>query len=193
MIVSHRPWIGPRFYDGLNGQRFLLFGFSHYGFYDEGGRDDDEFTNFVMERWALKGEIPFFNAVASYFGFVDVSDFYSRVAFANTLPNSVGDSDNKFSFGDEESRSAVEGRVRKIIFDVDADKAVVFTLKGWTLFPSYDDRDQDGILEVAETNSIHYGGYKRKSGGYTRTFGLRHPMMAPTQKMRAVVTAIMEA
>lgn len=188
--MEHCPWIGDRFADGIEGQKFLLFGFSHYGAYDD-GHDDSDFTNYVIKRWALTGEIPFFNTLAGYFGFTDAAAFYPLVAFANTLPYSVGDEDNMFTDGDAASLRLVEARVKRLVLEVDPDKVIVFSAKGWRLFPAYDDRSEDGILEVGGRKPINFGGYSRKAGGYSLAYGLRHPMMAPWQMMHDSVRAIL--
>lgn len=188
--MEHAPWIGDQYQTGVEGQKLLLFGFSHYGWYDDGS-DDEQFTEYVMRRWVLQGDIPFFNAISSYFGFDRSRDFYAKVAFANTLPFSVGDEDKKFSDGEEAAITMVPDRVRRIISQIDPDKVIVFTAKGWRVFPAFDDRSSDGQLEVIGRKPIGYGGYSRRGQGYALAYGLRHPMMAPWQMMRDSVMAVM--
>lgn len=136
---------------------------------------------------------PFFNALAGYFGDFDAATFFSRVAFANTLPRSVGEEDEKFSFGEPTVRAEAGERVRRLVRSIDPDKVIVFTAKGWQLFPHYDDRDSGGWLPVPGYGDVEFGGYVRERPGYAMAFGLRHPMMAPWKMMRDKVSAIMAA
>ena len=188
--MEHAPWIGERYGKGIDGQRLLLFGFSHYGTLDE-GEDGPDLTNHVMRTWGLGGEIPFFNTLASYFGADDPAAFFPRVAFANTLPRSVGDEEEKFADGDVAALAEVGDRVRRLIVELDPDTIVVFTAKGWRQFPQYDDRVDGGWLDVPGYKPIEFGGYRRRSPGPAMAYGLRHPMMAPWRIMRASVEAIM--
>ncbi len=190
LLWEHELWKGDLFKDGIESQRLMLFGFSHYGSY-ENGSDDANFTNYAIKRWALKGELPFFNRIAGYFGFTDVSAFLHRVAFANALPRSVGDEEDKFSAGDERSQAAVPDRVRRLLHEVNADKAIIFSKKAWTLFPLYDDRQDDGVLEVEGYSPINFGGYRRSEGGFTQAYGLRHTIAARWDMMHASVQAIL--
>ena len=190
--MEHAPWIGERYAEGIDGQRLLLFGFSHYGTLDD-GRDGPDFTNHVVRTWGLTGGIPFFKTLAGYFGTMPVEEFFQRIAFANTLPTSVGDEDDKYTAGDEAARAQVGDRVRRLIVEVDPDKVIVFTTKGWGLFPPFDDRAVDGQLAVAGRTPIPFGGYRRRRDGHALAYGLRHALFAPWEMMHHSVQAIMAA
>ena len=196
--MQHEPYVGAQYESGLNGQKLLLIGFSHYGAYDNGTYgaiidDHESFTKAVFDRWVWDRKLKFFNNIASYFGYDDNRNFYRQVAFANTLPSTVGDSGNKYSNGTIAQRKFVPDRVKWLIKKTDPDKIIVFTKKGWSLWPWYDDmkEGEDGVLPVPGHNHINYGGYERPSNGFARAYGLRHPQGASFDMMQATVKAVM--
>lgn len=190
-VIQHQPWVGPDFERGIDGQTYLLFGYSHYGTLNAKVADDESFTVEVMKRWGRTGETPFFNAIASYFGFEDPAAFYDRVAFANVLPFSVGGEEDKFAYGEQAALDAVPQRVREIMRDVDADRAIVFSAKGWAQFPKYDAGGEDNVLTVDGQPDRTFGPYERRSSGYCTAYGLRHTMIASWDMMHQTVRTIM--
>lgn len=186
--IEHEPWIGRNYADGIEGQRLLIAGFSHYGSYSD-GHAGAEFTNYVMRTWALKGQIPFFNHIASYFGFASGCAFWDRVAFANTLGTSVGE--DIYSFGTEEQRDAVQHRVLRLLaqMPLPPQKAIVFSKKAWPLWPPFT-ATQSAILRTQIGYEVEYGGYRTGKGQETLAFGLRHPQFASFDRMQGSVRSI---
>lgn len=182
--VEHRPWIGERYGEQPKGARLLIAGFSHNG-HNEGGTDDDGFTERVVADLGVGGGQAFFNSIAGYFG-EEPAIFWQRVAFFNTLPSTVGD--HRYAAGTQAQRDAVEPRVKRIIGEVRPDRIFVFTRKGWRMWPGYTGQLTDGTLRVPGVDEIDCGTYAHADGEAV-AFGLRHPQFARAADMTAIVSA----
>lgn len=84
----------------------------------------------------------------------------------------------------------MRGRIKSILSDLKPDKAIVFTKKGWSLWPDYDDDEGSRFLPIPETEEIEFGTYIG-DGFSTVAYGLRHPQFASFETMKRSVAAIM--
>ena len=194
--MEHAPWIGDDYWDQPKEQRFLIAGFSHHDRYDPGkenearieAADDPDFTCNVFRRWVFTGELPFFNVIPSYFG-EGLESFWNKAAFANTLPTTVGDAEEKFSDGTPEQRAAAGPRALRLVETLRPARVFVFTTKGWRdLWPHYTGHVPGRSLKVDGAGEVDYGSY-RHADGDALAFGFRHPLFAPTSRMTAQVQA----
>ncbi len=176
----------------IEGKKVLVVGFSHWGRYSDSEQDSPDFTNSVMCQWVLDGQILFFNAIASYFKHDSVKEFWNSVTFANTLPTTVGDEDERYSAGTPAQRAAVPDRALRLIADLEPDRVFVFTKKGWNLWPDYTGTLRDGTLRVEGAGEYDAGMY-RHHGGEAIAFGFPHPQFTPIEPKQKAVTAAMNA
>lgn len=68
-MIVHRPWVGKKYYGGFGSgsQRLAIVGHSHYW-----ENDHDGVTIEVVESNAIdRGDQPFFNKIAGYFGYTN--------------------------------------------------------------------------------------------------------------------------
>ncbi|NJR80366.1 hypothetical protein [Sphingomonas corticis] len=64
--MQHEPWVGSNYAGGLDGQKVLIVGFSHWG---ELEKDNPMITKEVVNAWAQGDEnAPFCPRIRSYFG-----------------------------------------------------------------------------------------------------------------------------
>lgn len=177
--IEHRPWIGPRYADQPAGARLLIAGFSHHGRFSDAAEDDPAFTERTVAELGVSGAHPFFNAIAGYFG-EEPDAFWSRVAFFNTLPSTVGD--DRYAHGTPEQVAAVKPRVLRIIAETRPDRIFVFTTKGWhKTWPDYTGRITDSTLRVPGVGEVDYGTYAH-ADGEAIAFGLRHSAIRPRRR-----------
>lgn len=80
------PWIGPSYYAGINGEKVLIFGESHYDdepFGDAPG--DSNYTKDVVQKILTnKQEVRFFRVIGELFN-SDWTRIWDQVAFANLI------------------------------------------------------------------------------------------------------------
>lgn len=183
--IDHRPWVGPDYRSQPAGARLLIAGFSHHGRFSDDVEDDPDFTVRRVEQLALTGDHTFFNRIAGYVG-EDPAAFWSRVAFFNTLPSTVGD--DRYASGTPEQVAGVEPRVLRIIAETRPDRIFVFTTKGWDMWPNYTGRIVDGTLREPGVGKVDYGTYAH-ADGEALAFGFRHPQYARAADMKALVAA----
>ena len=190
--MEHKPWIGPNYDAGFNGSKLLVMGFSHWGRYSDTEIDNPEFTRSVMTRWAIPGEIRFFNTVARYFRADQPSDFWNNVAFANTLPTTVGDEDERYSAGTSEQRAIAPDRTMRLVAELKPDHIFVFSKKGWVLWPDFTGTLRNGTLRVQGVGEYDAGTYAH-GDGEAIAFGFPHPQFTPVDPAIRAVAAAMAA
>lgn len=187
-MVTHKPWIGKNYEQGIGGQKLLLLGFSHWT--DE---DHDDFTVEEVEQWAAGDEPkPFGPRLRGYFGDLTPAEFWNSVAFMNVLPSAVGTGEERYGDGTPEQRGRAADRLTEVMREHGPDKVLVFTRKGSAedLWPHW---TPGGTLEAAageRTESILYGSYEF-GPRHVRVYELRHPQFAETEAMTASVAAIL--
>jgi len=186
-MFDHKPWVGNCYETGINGSKLLIAGHSHHG-----SEDHDQFTIRTIEEIGLTGNHWFFNAIAGYFGGMATKEFWQHVAFINTLPNLVGESDRRYEAGTLEQRQAAPDRIKRIIANLKPQKAIVFSKAAWKIWPLFDGDVDEGALLVPETDEIWYGSYANGSDQPTVAYQLRHPQYAPKDAMIRSVEAIMK-
>lgn len=180
--IQHRVWIGTD-YDkvGINGEKVVIFGFSHHG-------EDEkaEFTVDLMDS-AKRGEIVFFNQLAGFFGRDSTDGFWDEVAFANTLPCLVGSLEARYAPGSAAQRAAVPARIRAILSELKPCKALVFTKRGWDIWPAFDGIVPEGVLRANDGEEIWFGSYRLQDGSTTLAYQIRHPQFARSAQMVSMV------
>ena len=183
-MIDHRAWVGPDYAEQPAGAKLLIAGFSHHGRYGDAAEDHPDFTIKTVEELGVGAAHPFFNSIAGYFG-EQPAAFWSRVAFFNTLPSTVGN--DRYAYGTPEQVAAVERRVLRVIEETRPDRVFVFTAKGWNkMWPDYTGRVKDGTLRVLGIGEVDYGTYAH-ANGEAIAFGLRHPQYARTEDMKELV------
>ena len=188
MENEHLPWIGANYEQGIDGTRILIAGWSHHGI-----PDHQAFTNEVVGRWAEGDEnAPFAPRIRTYFGDDDAPTFWNKVAFVNTLPTSVGDSDdNRYSKGTPEQRARATPRSLEIVRSLKPDKVIVFSAEAWRLWPSFTPGYVDQFLTIDDVAEVPFGPYAH-TGGSTWAYGLHHPQFSPTAIMTRSVQEILK-
>ena len=163
METEHLPWIGSTYRANAVEDRILIVGFSHWGDYEpeEGDgfsrSDDPSFTINVFRRWVMRDEIRFFNSIADYFEAKNRNLFWDDVAFANTLPTSVGPEDNRYSKGTSEQRAVVEQRCLRLVEEVRPGRVFVFSKKAWSHWPNFTGSPTQGTLQGDRFPEIERG------------------------------------
>jgi hypothetical protein len=186
-MIEHLPWIGGAY----SPDRLMLWGFSHHMWSDE--TDATSFTTSTIEEYALTDRARFFRALRTACGGSDPVGFWNGVAFANTLPNAVVD--DYYSPGSREARQAVRSRVRRILEWHQPRKTILFSRKGWTLWPefngSYAETHPARVLATSPIKRTEWGSYKTGAPWETLAYNLPHPQYTPIDDLRAAVTAIL--
>lgn len=188
---EHKPWVGERYANQPEGERYLIAGFSHWGRYSDEREDDPDFTNQVMRRWGVPGSIRFFDSIASYFGSDDRNAFWNSVCFINTLPTTVGSEDERYTEGTPEQRTEAPARNLRILDELRPDKVLLFSRKAWPLWPEWTGSLTGATIGIKPAE-INFGSYKRSDGGESVLFGLRHPQFASSSEMKDAVRAVRE-
>lgn len=179
----HKPWIGSNYREG----GLMLWGFSHHRSADE--LDDETFTIGTIENQALTGRHWFFKRLMHYFGKDDPKSFWHSVAFANALPTAVLTAD-RYSVGSKAMRVAVAPRVRHILSAVKPSKVILFSRKGWHLFPEFDHPAPGNGFKLSGTALVEYGTYQCGNLAVT-AYCLPHPQFSRNEEMRRGVGEIL--
>ncbi|WP_375271384.1 hypothetical protein [Sphingomonas sp.] len=188
--MQHEPWVGSNYAVGLDGQKVLIVGFSHWG---ELEKDNPMITKEVVSAWARGEEnVPFCPRIRSYFGDVDPSTFWHSVAFANTLPTLVGEADQRYAEGTKEQRDAIPDRAYGLIEQLKPDRIFVFSRRAWSLWPHYTGSLQNGALLVDEGGEFDAGSYSHEDGEAI-AFGFPHPQFTPVEPTKRAVAAALKA
>jgi hypothetical protein len=192
--MTHRPWVGKHYMDGIKGQRIAVIGYSHW--LGEGETDADDATVDTINK-VVSGDlhfdtIGFFVRVRSYFGFASHEEFWNRVLFFNFLPECVGGADERYDAGTKEQVERGRHRVLSIFEEYRPHKALVFSARGWQEFPpTREERATNSCtLLGAEFPRFTWGTYQC-GGEVVAGFGLQHPQFAPGELMRRAVEHIL--
>jgi len=194
-MVEHRPWVGPTYGTGINGQRICIVGYSHHR--GRGESDSDDLTEWVV-RQVIEGELgrnSFFPPIAGYFGFTDHGAFWDRVMFFNFLPDCIGETDQRYGTGGTDQTARGKERFLRIIREARPrlEKVFVFTTKGWRDLPRTieEEAGKERIPFGAEFPEFSWGTYA--AGDHiVMAFGLRHPQYASKELMRSAVQQILD-
>ncbi len=182
--VEHEPFKGQRYEPG----GLLIWGFSHHRRPDEG--DTADFTDRTINCLALSGKHWFFNRIRRFFGDKEAHQFWSGVAFANTLPTAVLSS-ARFSGGSAEQRGRVKQRVRRILTDLRPGRTVLFSTKGWPMWPELNGSVPEPAQVLMTGPELQYGTYDFGTGAEIKAFNLPHPMFQNDEAMTERVHHLM--
>jgi len=185
--VEHDVWEGADFEKGIAGRRLIIVGHSHYTHEAVHTVDTPEFTRKVVGP-VVAGtcRVPFFTAIAGYFGY-EPEVFWARVAFFNFIPNLIGSVDQRSSKGTPEQISAGHARAIRILNALRPDLVFVFSQAAWTEFPPT-------VEEENRTQDLPPGplrSFRLNDGSTIGICGMRHPLGAPKGKMKDLVTRVM--
>jgi len=192
-MIEHRPWIGPDYRRGIDGQRVMIVGYSHYLREDT---DQDGATEDIINRITIKRETwgAFFTAIPKYFDFDDRVEFWNRVMFFNFIPECVGSKEKKFANGTSGQVERARERFVRLIRDAKPkpDRVLVLTTKGWRHCQQA--LREAGAEQCAATcneaeSPLHYR--YNVNGHTTRILGLRHPQGAKNAQMAESVRSFL--
>jgi hypothetical protein len=165
-ILDHEPWKGDLFEEG----GLMLWGFSHHKEPEE--MDAPWFTQKTICRLALTGEHRFFQSLMAICR--GDRQFWRGIAFANTLPHAV-EVENRYDPGSVEARNAVPERVMRILNQIKPGKTVLFSSKGWQLWPEFNGRYPDPDRPLDGTSLVRWGSYRLIDGRDVFAYNLPHP------------------
>lgn len=182
--VEHDVWCPDGYLSpGIHGQRIAIAGHSHWS--DD--PDHPGFTRDLLQDVVDGDRIRFFTSIAHYFGFEDVSEFWSRALFFNFLPSLVGPGSERYGHGTQEQIAAGTARVTRILESHRPQKLFVFSTKAWHDFPLTE--EDQGHLPRKPFPS--WQTYLLKDGAPVKACGLRHPQGADLARMTADVSTLM--
>ena len=193
-MVEHAAWVGPKYSDGILGQKVAIVGYSHWG--DSPDHDGFTWQCIANVRDNVWPDLRFFNSIQNYFGFHDRMAFWNSVMFFNFVPSFVGGRDRRYRWATAEQKMLGQTRVRRLVKGYRPDKMLVFSRKSWTSLPKTIEEER-GCECVTLGNgcspAFNYGLYTQSSGQDTSTIavGLRHPQFANTAQMQAAVSTAM--
>lgn len=188
--INHEPW-RPSNEEGIDGHRVAIVGYSHH--LERGDVDYRGLTKDVV-RDVMSGRknLAFYTSIRNYFGYDSHEDFWSRVLFFNFLPNSVGNSDNKYGIGSPEQTRLAKKRILHILSKERPSKVFVFTKKGWRNFPDTIENDAGRRCTplIPESLEPSWGTYKL-NGHRVLVCGFRHPQYAKGEDISRQVKAFL--
>jgi hypothetical protein len=184
MDAEHEPFRGQQYKVG----GLIIWGFSHHRGPDDA--DTPDFTYRTVTNLALSGEHWFFNRIRRFFGDQEPNAFWNSVAFANTLPTAVP-SDTRYSDGTAEQRGHVKRRVRRILTELRPGRAVLFSTKGWPLWPELNGSVPEPAQVLMTGPELRYGSYDFGTGSEIKAFSLPHPMLQTDVAMKERVQRLM--
>ncbi len=193
-MIEHIPWRGQNYKLGIGGQRIAIVAYSHHRKRDED--DHDGFTENVVRdviSGKLKGDA-LFSQVMGYFGYDDKETFWNLVMFFNFLPDCIGVNDQRYERGAEEQIQRGKERFLRIIREKEPPhKVLVFTRRGWDVFPRTSQEEAGKARIPLGTNfpKFSWGTYTHDDH-IVMAFGLRHPQGASGQLMRVAVQHILK-
>jgi hypothetical protein len=189
-MIEHREWVRPAYAQGFDGQTIAIIGYSHYLQRDQ--IDTEDHTECVVQRAIAGDNIPFFDAIGSYFGVLNNADLYNRALFFNFLPNSIGTSDRRYALGTQEQIEHGQVRALRLFATYMPMKAFVFTRKGWSHFPPIREEQDGGASMPLAPEFPHFTWGTYDVGGHSvSVFGLRHPLYARGEQMQQAVRHIL--
>jgi hypothetical protein len=80
--------------------------------------------------------------------------------------------------------------VRRIIERHVPRKVILFSRKGWPLWPEFDGRYREPARKLAEAPLAEWGSYKTDADWETLAYNLPHPQFQRVQELTAAVKAI---
>lgn len=183
--LEHEAFRGDHYQRG----GMMIWGFSHH----KGPNDPDgpDFTNRMVRELALTGEHWFFNRIRRFFGNEKPEQFWHKVAFANTLPTSVL-SGSRYSSGTSEQRERVAGRVRRILIEFAPSKVVLFSTKGWKMWPGLNGSVGEPPQILMTSPELQHGTYNFDLGYEIKAYNLPHPMAQSDKAMIERVQYLMQ-
>jgi hypothetical protein len=189
-MVEHQPWKGVAYEQGIDGERIMIVGNSHYGESDS----DDLTCKIVSEVISGDQALPFFTNIMKYFRYESHHEFWTRVVFLNYLPERIGNASERYGLGTDEQVNRAAVRLIRLIGGLKPTKIFAFTNsdgKGWQTFPKTDQEKAGGqTLPLKGFNGFRWGTYTVK-GHVAIAFGLRHPRGADGETMRRAVQHIL--
>ncbi len=195
-LVTHLPWIGEHYAEGLNGKRTALIGYSHW--LGEEWEDGPDLTRKVVAEHLSGRNFSFFARITNAFEDAGLSsgrdDLWQRVAFFNFIPSIVGGPELRYAVGTKQQAAA--GRQRFLAFlDKHApDTVIVFTTKGWRAFPDTLETAKGEALPWLDPmrwpNRYDWGTYENASGHQTKAFALMHPERANRKELAEALATI---
>jgi hypothetical protein len=192
--MTHTPWRGDSYQDGINGQRIAIVGYSHW--LDDGEVDSADATVDTIRKVINKElgfeRISFFVQIRNYFGFETHEAFWNRVLFFNFLPECVGGPEKRYDSGTEEQIGRGRERFRRILDEYRPHKVLVFTARGWQECPPtrQEQTTNSSPMLSSDLPRFSWGTYEH-DGHVVMAFGLRHPQFAPTEVMRRAINHIL--
>jgi hypothetical protein len=185
-MIEHKPWKGPKYKDGINGQRIAIVGHSHHG--------DEDSENFTLEVMAdvISGRqsYKFFNQIRDYFGFQDTAEFWNRVVFFNYLPCCVGPDEKHYTFGTKDQLDRARDRFLRFLKEYRPQKVFVFHTKMWEELPRSREEGPNNPLGDIKGEGFCWCTYDA-DGQIVMAFGLPHPERAPKEPTRQAVQRIL--
>jgi hypothetical protein len=184
-MFEHHPHQGPDYFYGIEGNKILIVGNSHW--LSKGEADHADITRQVVENVTSgKWRISFFSRIMLYFGFSNHDDFWRRVAFINYVPGAIGIDDERYNH--IRSGADVEHareRFLRVIRDLKPDFVLIFSKKIRWALPALETLPLAGGLPDAHMGLL-------KEGDHTATvFLLRHPQGARSSEMVSVIQSIL--
>lgn len=197
--ITHLPWVGERYAEGLNGKRTALIGYSHW--LGEDWENTPSLTRDVVAKFVEGDRISFFSRITSAFEDAGLcsgrDDLWQRVAFFNFIPSIVGGPELRYAVGTKQQAAA--GRQRFLAFlDRHAPQTViVFTTKGWRAFPDTIESAKGDPLPwldpVRWPDRYDWGTYENARGQQTKAFALMHPERSIRRELAEALAAIVDA
>jgi hypothetical protein len=186
-MIEHKPWEGPNYKDGVNGQRVAIVGHSHHG----DCVDTDNFTLEVMAE-VINGRksYKFFDQIRDYFGFQDSAEFWSRVVFFNYLPDCVGTDEERYAYGTKDQLDRARDRFLRLLEEYHPQKVFVFTKEMWKELPESREEAPNNPSGEIKCDGFSWCTYDA-DGQIVMAFGLPHPERAPKEPTRQAVQRIL--
>jgi hypothetical protein len=187
-MIEHKVWRGPKWKQGITGQRIAIVGYSHHR--DPEHADNNDFTIRVVCKF-LNGELArnaLFTTVPSYFGYSDHAEFWKSVWFFNFISECIGTGDKKYATAIPNQIERAQRRFLRILQKEEIQKVFVFTTKGWSNCPYTDEEKEDKNCAPLgpDPKDGTWGKYtfgKRE----VLAFGFRHPQFADKKRMKSAV------
>ncbi|HYB90988.1 MAG TPA: hypothetical protein VEC38_08080 [Candidatus Binataceae bacterium] len=185
-MIEHKPWEGPNYKDGINGQRIAIVGHSHHG--------DEDSENFTLEVMAdvISGRerYKFFDQIRDYFSFQDSAEFWNHVVFFNYLPDCVGPDEKRYEYGTKEQLDLARERFLRLLKEYRPQKVFVFTTEMWRELP--ESREQGPSNPSGEIGGDGFSWCTYDADAQiVMAFGLPHPERASKEPTRQAVQRIL--
>jgi hypothetical protein len=183
-MIEHEPWVGEAY--RLGG--LMLWGFSHHRKNHE--PDTPRFTIDTINQLALTDDHRFFARLKNLCGGSDPVAFWTGVAFANTLPNTL-------SMTGTAPAAQMLAKPLNYEFVVSSNgsspvRPSYFRARRRELWPPFNGSYRDEPAQVlATTLKTEWGSCRTGASWETLAYNLPHPQYQRIRDMRAAVTAIL--